>query len=275
MAVYAIGDVQGCYDELARLLDQLKPDTRTDELWFVGDLVNRGPKSLEVLRLVRSLGRAAVVTLGNHDLHLIAAAYGNEKRAAEPTLQPILEAADRTELIDWLRRRPLVHYRPDLNTIMAHAGIPPGWDPLTAVKRAREVEALLHGPGIRELLRGMYGNKPDRWSAELTGAERLRVIINSFTRMRFVGADGRLDLEENDAPGTQPAGLLPWFDVPDRAAQSVRIVFGHWASLGFLQRANLLGIDTGCVWGRTLTAVRLDGPARVWSVPAIRSPLAP
>ena len=275
MAVYAIGDVQGCYDELARLLDLLKPDSRTDELWFVVDLVNRGPRSLEVLRLVRSLGRAAIVTLGNHDLHLLAAAYGNEKRAAEPLLQPILAAHDRRELIDWLRQRPLVHYRPDLNTLMAHAGVPPAWDPLTAVKRSREVEAELQGPGVADFLREMYGNKPDQWSADLSGAERTRFIVNSYTRMRFCHADGRMDFEHNGAPGTQPESLQPWFDLPTRAAQSVRIVFGHWASLGFLQRANLLAIDTGCVWGRALTAVRLDGPARVWTVPAIKPPRAP
>ncbi|MBM4197706.1 MAG: symmetrical bis(5'-nucleosyl)-tetraphosphatase [Gammaproteobacteria bacterium] len=275
MAIYAIGDVQGCYDELSRLLDQLKPDTRTDELWFVGDLVNRGPRSLEVLRLVKSLGRAAVVTLGNHDLRLIAAAYGNEKRAAEPALKCVLEAPDRDELIEWLRRRSLLHYRPDLNTLMVHAGVPPAWDPLTAVKRAREVEAELGGKRIREFLRGLYGNKPDRWSADLSGADRLRYIVNGFTRMRYLDEDGRLDLEHSDPPGRRPDGLTPWFDLPDRGAQAVRIVFGHWASLGFLQRANLLAIDTGCVWGRALSAVRLDGPARVWTIPAIRPPPAP
>jgi bis(5'-nucleosyl)-tetraphosphatase (symmetrical) len=266
MAVYAIGDVQGCYDELARLLDTLKVDPAADELWFVGDLVNRGPKSLEALRLVRSLGRAAIVVLGNHDLHLLSFGLAGSSRIPDEHLLPVLDAPDCAELLDWLRARPLAHYRPDLNTLMVHAGVAPEWDPLQTVKLAREVEQLLRGRRCAGFLAQMYGNEPDRWSPQLSGIARQRFILNCLTRIRYCYPDGRLDFDENGPPGTQAGNLVPWFDLPGRAAASVRIVFGHWSSLGFLQRANLLGLDTGCVWGRTLTAVRLDGPARVFNV---------
>ncbi|MCC7489271.1 MAG: symmetrical bis(5'-nucleosyl)-tetraphosphatase [Gammaproteobacteria bacterium] len=267
MAIHAIGDVQGCYEPLARLLDALKVDPATDELWFVGDLVNRGPCSLEVLRLVKSLGRAATVVLGNHDLHLLAYGFAGHARVREQDLRAVLDAPDRGELLDWLRTRPLAHYRPDLNTLMVHAGLAPGWDPLQSVKLAREVEGILRGDGCAAFLAGMYGDEPSSWSAALQGMARLRFIVNCLTRIRYCDAAGRLDFIHNGPPGSQAAGLMPWFEVPGRAAQSVRVVFGHWASLGFLQRANLLGIDTGCVWGRGLTAVRLDGPARVTTIP--------
>jgi bis(5'-nucleosyl)-tetraphosphatase (symmetrical) len=266
VAIYAIGDIQGCYDGLSRLLDQLKLDHDHDELWFVGDLVNRGPRSLEVLRLVKSLPRTVVV-LGNHDLHLLAYGLAGNTKVSDKDLRAVLAASDCDELLDWLRQRPLAHYRADLNTLMVHAGIPAAWDPLLTVKLAREVERVLRGEGCEEFLTEMYGDKPDRWSPTLGGIDRLRFIVNSCTRMRYCHADGRLDFSHNGPPGSQPAGLHPWFDLPDRAAQFVRIVFGHWSALGFLQRANLLGLDTGCVWGRSLTAVRLDGPARVFSVP--------
>jgi len=267
MAVYAIGDVQGCYEELARLLDVLKADPAADELWFVGDLVNRGPRSLDVLRLVKSLGRAAVVVLGNHDLHLLAFALAGSARVPDDDLREVLEAPDCAELMDWLRARPLAHYRPDLNTLMVHAGVAPEWDPLQTVKLAREVERVLRGSECAQFLGEMYGDQPDRWSPALSGIERLRFIVNCLTRIRYCQPDGHLDFDENGPPGTQPAALLPWFELPGRAAQAVRIVFGHWSSLGLVQQARLLGLDTGCVWGRTLTAVRLDGPARLFSVP--------
>jgi bis(5'-nucleosyl)-tetraphosphatase (symmetrical) len=270
MAVYAVGDVQGCYAELARLLDTLQADPSRDEFWFVGDLVNRGPRSLEVLRLVKSLGRAAVVVLGNHDLHLLAFALAPGERAPDAELRPVLDAPDRDELVDWLRARPLAHYRPDLNTLMVHAGVAPEWDPLQTMKLAREVEQVLRGAGCAAFLAQMYGNRPDRWSPSLAGTERQRFVINCLTRIRYCHADGRLDFVEHGPPGSQGAGLVPWFELATRATQAVRIVFGHWSSLGFLQRANLLGLDTGCVWGRTLTAVRLDGPAKVFTVPLVR-----
>jgi bis(5'-nucleosyl)-tetraphosphatase (symmetrical) len=266
MAVYAIGDVQGCYDELSRLLEKLRFESARDELWFVGDLVNRGPRSLDVLRLVASLGDAAKVSLGNHDLHLLAAA--SDLKNAEPDLAQILNAPDAAELLDWLRNQPLVHYRPDLNVLMVHAGIPQSWNPLQAIRLAREVEHWLQGDQRDDFFEHMYGQLPDRWSAELQGMDRLRFITNALTRMRFCHADGRLEFTEKGPPGTQAAGLFPWFDLPGRAADSVRIIFGHWASLGLIVTDNLIGIDTGCVWGRELSAVRVDGPLRIVSVPA-------
>ncbi|MCL4720499.1 MAG: symmetrical bis(5'-nucleosyl)-tetraphosphatase [Gammaproteobacteria bacterium] len=269
MATYAIGDVQGCCDQLEQLLEVLRFTPARDELWFVGDLVNRGPRSLDTLRLIRSLGSAATVVLGNHDLHLIALAFGNRARAREHELADVLAATDAPELIDWLRHRPLACYRPELNTLMVHAGVPPGWDPLLTVKLAREVEKALRGPGCASYIRGLYGDRPQAWSPNLEGQDRLRFITNCLTRMRYCHTDGTLDFRETGPPRSQPPGLMPWFDMPDRQTATVRIVFGHWAALGLLQRDRLLGIDTGCVWGRQLTAVRLDGPARVFSVPGL------
>jgi bis(5'-nucleosyl)-tetraphosphatase (symmetrical) len=272
MAVYAIGDVQGCHAELCRLLDALRFDPAADEIWFVGDLVNRGPRSLDTLRLVRSLERAAVVVLGNHDLHLLAFGLGACGRVPDEGLRAVLEAPDCAQLLEWLRTRALAHYRPDLNTLMVHAGVVPQWDPLQTIKLAREVESVLRGPSCAEFLDQMYGNEPDRWSPTLRGLERQRFIVNCLTRIRYGHADGRLDFTQTGPPGSQPAPLRPWFELPERATQTVRIVFGHWSALGLLQRNNLLGLDTGCVWGGSLTAVRLDGPARVTSVPALRRP---
>jgi bis(5'-nucleosyl)-tetraphosphatase (symmetrical) len=267
MAVYAIGDVQGCYDELSRLLEKLKFDLAGDELLFVGDLVNRGPRSLDVLRLITSFGESAHVTLGNHDLHLLAAAQSSE--AVEPGLAQVFDAPDAHELLEWLRHQPLVHYRPDLNTLVVHAGVPPAWDPLQTIRLAREVEHRLRSDQRNDFFAQMYGQFPDRWSEDLQGMDRLRFITNALTRMRFCYADGRLEFSEKGPPGTQPADLFPWFSLPDRAAESVRVVFGHWASLGLINTENLIGIDTGCVWGRQLTAVRVDGPTRFYSTPAI------
>lgn len=267
MAIYAVGDVQGCCDELKRLIDTLRIDRQHDELLFVGDLVNRGPKSLQTLRLIRSLGSQATVVLGNHDLHLIALAFGNRTRARDQGLGTVLKAADGEELVHWLRCRPLAVYRPELHTLLVHAGVAPQWDPLLTIKLAREVEQVLRGPHCTKYIRGMYGDEPARWSPALSGQDRLRFITNCLTRIRYCRADGSLDLTESGAPGTQAAGLIPWFDMPNRQTRTVRIVFGHWASLGLLRRSKLLGIDTGCVWGRKLSAVRLDGPAKVVSVP--------
>ncbi len=266
MAIYAVGDVQGCCDELEQLIDTLRFDPLHDELLFVGDLVNRGPKSLQTLRLVRSLGSQASVVLGNHDLHLIALASGNRARARHQELAEVLRAPDGEELVNWLRHRPMAIYRPELNTLLVHAGVAPQWDPLLTIKLAREVEQVLRGPDCAAFISGMYGDEPRRWSVNLSGQDRLRFITNCLTRIRYCHADGSLDLVENGTPGTQAAGLSPWFDLPDRQTAMVRIVFGHWAALGLLQRDKLLGIDTGCVWGRKLTAVRLDGPAKIVSV---------
>ena len=267
MAIFAIGDIQGCYEELARLIDKLRFDPNRDELWFVGDLVNRGPRSLDVLRFVRGLEDSSVVVLGNHDLHLLAARA--RPKQPEKSLRPILAADDADELLDWLRHRPLVHYRPDLNTLMVHAGICPAWDPLTTVKLAREVEQVLRGDSHETFLRKMYGDKPARWSPELTGKKRLRFIVNCLTRIRFCYPDGKLDFTQTGPPDQVASPLMPWFDIPDRASRSVRVICGHWSSLGLLQRPNLLMIDTGCVWGRELSAVRVDGPVKIISVKAI------
>lgn len=266
MAIFAIGDVQGCYDELRRLIDKLGFDPAKDELWFVGDLVNRGPRSTKTLRFVRKLGDSATVVLGNHDLHLLSAA--SDPTRIDPTLREVIRAEDADELLDWLRHRPLAHYRPELNTLLVHAGVHVRWDALQVVKLAREVEAALRGDGYAHFLAGMYGHEPDDWSADLEGIDRLRIITNCLTRIRFCHPDGRLDFTHKGPPGSQPRGLVPWFDLPDRATETVRIVCGHWSALGLLTRPNLLMIDTGCVWGRELTAVRLDGPMKTTAVKA-------
>ncbi len=266
MAVYAIGDIQGCDNELGRLLDRINVDPSQDEVWFVGDLVNRGPRSLEVLRRVIGLGRAAIVTLGNHDLHLLALGLAGHVPVDDEQLGAVLEASDAAELLEWLRRRPLAHYRPDLNTLMVHAGVPPSWDPLQTVKLAREVERVLQGDRCGLFLQAMYGDRPEAWSPQLAGDDRLRFIVNCLTRIRFCDLQGRLNFQEKGPPGRQQSGLLPWFEMPNRATDSVRMVFGHWSTLGLLQRWNLIGLDTGCVWGGRLTAVRLDGPTRIYSV---------
>lgn len=265
MAIYAIGDVQGCHEELARLLDQLRLDTSRDEVWFVGDLVNRGPRSADTLRLVRSLGQAAVSVLGNHDLHLIALAHGNTTRSRDAALTAVLREPDGHELVEWLRHRPLAWYRPDLRTLMVHAGVPPQWDPLLTVKLAREVEQVIRGPACAGFMADLYGDEPALWTSGLSGNARLRFITNALTRVRFCRADGSLDLREKGPPAAAPAHLTPWFAM-ERASATVRVVFGHWSALGLLQRDNLLGLDTGCAWGRQLTAARLDGPTRIVSV---------
>jgi len=267
MAIFAIGDVQGCYEELARLIDKLRFDPSRDELWFVGDLVNRGPRSVDVLRFVRGLEDSSIVVLGNHDLHLLAAREHPDRN--DESLRRILAADDADELLHWLRHRPLAHYRPDLNTLLVHAGIDPAWDPLMAVKLAREVEQILRGATHQEFFRAMYGDEPARWSAELTGMERLRYITNCLTRIRYCYPDGTLDFVHKGPPDQTDAPLQPWFNMPDRASQSVRIVCGHWSALGLLQRPDILMIDTGCVWGRELTAARLDGPTRIISIAAV------
>ncbi|NND36769.1 MAG: symmetrical bis(5'-nucleosyl)-tetraphosphatase [Gammaproteobacteria bacterium] len=266
MAVYAIGDVQGCYDDLRRLVKKLKFDPDRDELWFVGDLVNRGPKSLKTLRYIKKLGDAATVVLGNHDLHLLAASVDPTRMDA--AMREIIKADDADELLDWLRHRPLAVYRPKLNTLLVHAGVYRGWDPLQTIKLAREVEKTLRGKKYAKFLAGMYGSKPDDWSPDLEGLDRLRFITNCLTRIRYCYPDGRLDFEQKGPPGFQTKKLMPWFELKKRKTKSVRIVCGHWSSLGLVERPNLLMIDTGCVWGRKLTAARLDGPLRIVSVSA-------
>ena len=258
MAVYAIGDVQGCYDELRRLLDALSFDPARDRVWLVGDLVNRGPHSAPVLRYVRSLGEAAVTVLGNHDMHLLALSQGNLRKAGEGQLDDVLHAPDGPELIEWLRRRPFLHSDPELRFTMVHAGLPPQWDLATAAALARELESVVAGDGLREFAHEMYGNKPERWSDGHTGLDRLRFITNCFTRLRFCAPDGTLNLKPKGPPGSQPKGFLPWFEVPKRRSAGERILFGHWSMLGYVARNNVWALDTGCLWGGRLTALRID-----------------
>lgn len=258
MATYAIGDIQGCYDELQRALQRVGFDPQNDCLWCVGDLVNRGPKSLEVLRFIRGLGDSAICVLGNHDLHLLALHAGNQKHRDEHSLDPILRAADRDDLLTWLRHRPLLHHDPQLDFAMLHAGLPPEWDMATAATCAREVEAVLRGPDHRHYFMHMYGNKPDHWDPALSGMERWRFITNCFTRLRFCEPDGRLALKEKGPPGSQKQGRIPWFRHPQRASRTQRIVFGHWSTLGYLAAEGVWGLDTGCLWGGSLTLLRLD-----------------
>jgi bis(5'-nucleosyl)-tetraphosphatase (symmetrical) len=263
MATYAIGDIQGCYDELIRLLDRIKFDQRNDTLWLVGDLVNRGPNSLAVLEFVRDLGDAAVVVLGNHDLHLLACATIDEySPGSNDTFQDVLDAPNCTELLTWLRQQPLVHRDPNLGFTMVHAGIPPQWTTLEAISYAAEVEAILRGNNFKKFMAHMYGNSPDRWTEELSGWKRIRLITNLLTRLRYMAVDERMDFKNKGPVGTQPRGLVPWYERYTFADSSESIVFGHWSALHLNQRAmhemRIYPLDTGAVWGGTLTAMRLD-----------------
>lgn len=267
MATYAIGDVQGCYDELRRLLDHIAFDPNTDTLWFTGDLVNRGPASLATLRFVRGLGERAVTVLGNHDLHLLAISERVDDHEGDgDSLRDVLGAADRDELLHWLRHRPLLHHDPALNFTLIHAGLPPQWDLAMAHSCAQEVRSVLQGSSYRDFLVHMYGNQPECWSAELEGWERWRFITNCFTRLRFCSADGRLLLDAKGPPGSQPPPYMPWFEVPTRASKGLRIVFGHWSRLGLRLGGGVYGLDTGCLWGGALTALRLDGEPQPFSI---------
>lgn len=259
MAVYAIGDIQGCYDPLARLLDELAFEPASDTLWLTGDLVNRGPKSLKTLRFVKSLGDSAVTVLGNHDLHLLALAAGQVDAGQRfASLDRVLDAPDCEELIDWLRLRPMAHYDASLGTLLVHAGTHPDWSVEQTLSLAAEVETALRDDNYRALLRKMYGNSPRQWSEQLTGKKRLRFIINCLTRMRMLTHKKRMNYAYTGPPFRARKDLLPWFRFEPRAAQDTRIVFGHWSALGLIVLPSLISLDTGCVWGGQLTAVRLD-----------------
>lgn len=264
MALYAIGDVQGCYDELRALLDALHFDPTDDTLWFVGDLVNRGPESLATLRFVRDLGERAVTVLGNHDLHLLAVAHGATKSKRKDTLAGILDAPDRGELLGWLQGCPLLIDLPEHEAILTHAGIPPLWTLDEARSRAREVESVLGDERRGEYFAHMYGNQPAGWSERLAGPDRWRVITNYFTRMRFVNSQGELDLTSKGEADAPPGGFMPWFLHPQRKETGTRLLFGHWAALeGHTGIDKVEALDTGCVWGGSLTALRLDDLARI------------
>ncbi len=257
MAIYAIGDIQGCFDDLLRLLDKIAFDAKNDQIWFTGDLVNRGPKSLETLRFVKALGSAAVTVLGNHDLHLLADACKERKIRKKDSLTQVLDAPDCDELLHWLRHRPFFHHNDEF--CLLHAGLPPQWDFEQTRKMAAKIEQVLQSDAYEDFMRCMYGNLPDIWSDDLQGMDRLRFIVNCFTRMRYCDKNGRLDFRHNGPLGSQDKHLLPWFAVPGRRSASMNIIFGHWSTLGFHNAYNCYAIDTGCLWGGQLTALKLGG----------------
>lgn len=260
MAIYAIGDIQGCFDEFQALLEKINFNPTRDSLWLAGDLVNRGPKSLEVLRFVHALGDAVKIVLGNHDLHLLASWARGGRITENDTLEAVLCASDRDELCHWLRQQKLMLEDVALNFILVHAGILPQWDSAAVRRYAAEVEHALCGENYQELLTNMYSNAENVWEDNLTGLPRLRTLINAFTRLRYCDSQGRMALAEKGALGTQPAGLLPWYGQETRKTKQQRIVFGHWAALdgAILGDYNVFALDTGCVWGKKLRALRLD-----------------
>ncbi len=265
MSLYAIGDIQGCHAEFCELLDAIGFAPARDRLWLVGDLVNRGPGSLAVLREVRALGRAAVSVLGNHDLHLLTVAHGIRRARRSDTLAPILDAPDREALLDWLQARPLVVLEED--RLLVHAGLLPQWTPRQAVALSGEVEAALAGPRAQEFLAQMYGDEPRTWRDDLQGLERLRVIVNACTRLRFCAADGTMEFGEKRGLAHAPPGTRAWFDHPRRASAGTHVVCGHWSTLGLLDTPDVTMLDTGCVWGGSLTAMRLED-RRLFQVPS-------
>jgi bis(5'-nucleosyl)-tetraphosphatase (symmetrical) len=259
MPTYAIGDLQGCSRQLQNLLDLTDTGLPDTKLLFVGDLVNRGPHSLSTLHHLRSLGNRAQAVLGNHDLHLLAVSQGVRPAHPTDTLDDILNAPDREELIDWLRHRPLALF--EQGHLLFHAGVLPQWDVNKVISLAHEVETMLRGPDWVDFLRHMYGNEPVIWSDDLQGYDRLRCIINTLTRIRFCRPDGGIDFRIKEGADAAPPGYLPWFDMPGRQTADVTCIFGHWSTLGLTLRHNLIGLDTGCVWGGKLTAVRLKDRA--------------
>ncbi len=258
MATYAIGDIQGCYDSLVKLLDQINFNEKSDTLWFAGDIVNRGPKSLETLRFINNLPNKRIV-LGNHDIHLIALAYGHPFEGKH-TMQDILKAPDKEELIEWLCQQPLAYYDKELDFLMVHAGVIPQWNITDILNHSKEFETLLLQPKLRsELCIKLYGDEPSTWSDKLSGWERIRFIVNVLTRIRYCYSDGRLELNHKGPIGTQPTNSLPWFYLDNRKTKNNNIIFGHWASLeGKANTPNIFALDTGCLWGGKLTALRLE-----------------
>lgn len=266
MAVYAIGDIQGCYEEFTRLLDRIEFEPSEDRLWLTGDLVNRGPGSLMVLRRIYGLADAVTTVLGNHDLHLLAKAYApGGRQDKRDTFHDVLKAPDREELLNWLRHRPLLHHDPALDTVLIHAGLPPQWDLSLAVQCARDAETVLRGEDFADFLAHMYSDEPKVWADHLSGHDHTRFVVNCFTRLRFCSVEGELDFSAKGPPGSQKEGLLPWFRIPNRRSAGLRLVFGHWSTLGRVEDEDVISLDTGCVWGGRLTAMRLDGrPEQHW-----------
>jgi bis(5'-nucleosyl)-tetraphosphatase (symmetrical) len=263
MAIYAVGDIQGCYSSLMRLLDKLQFTPERDTLWVAGDLVNRGENSLATLRLLKSLADSVVAVLGNHDISLLAIHYGLLK--SNPTLDPILCAHDREELMDWLRQQPLLHINKTQKIGMAHAGIPPQWTISQAQHYAIEIQKQLQGNDSKAWLATVYGNKPNKWhKAQSNDSDRHRYIINAFTRMRFLTKNGALNFKQKTSPHKHKhKALIPWYEYPKRNNKDYCILFGHWASLGYYQGNNVIALDTGCVWGGRLTAIQLDSATEI------------
>ncbi|EKD54135.1 MAG: hypothetical protein ACD_60C00120G0005 [uncultured bacterium] len=267
MTTYAIGDVQGCFTALEKLLQEIQFDPKKDTLWFTGDLVNRGPESLETLRFIKNLGKKQHTVLGNHDLHLLALSHHAHQGWHDDTLAPILKAPDRDELLDWLLHQPLIYHDEKLDYVMVHAGLAPDWDLLTAKKLAKEVEDLLQSSKRNEFFQHMYGNEPNHWQETLKGWDRIRCIVNYFTRARFCEPDGSLELTTKETISPEKTSLIPWFNIPNRKTADIKIIFGHWAALGGITHTeNVFALDTGCVWGYCLTAMCLEDGSRV-SVP--------
>lgn len=267
MTTYAIGDLQGCYDVLARLLDHLKFDPSKDRLWFCGDLVNRGGQSLETLKLIHSLRGQSTIVLGNHDMSLLAIAHRSEadQHKVNPDLHRVLFSPERDELIDWLKQQKLFHADYDLGFAMVHAGLSPKWTLKMAQARALEIENILQSDQAARYLKSMYGNQPN-WSPKLNGTDRFRAIVNIFTRMRYCTPNGRIGFEEKGKPGTQQPGFYPWFSVPGHAERELPIVCGHWSTLGLFMGLGVYAIDTGAVWGGNLTALELGPQLRIHQV---------
>ncbi len=258
MALYCIGDIQGCDNALERLLDVIDFSASRDTVYLLGDLVNRGPDSAAVLRRCMAASGALQCLLGNHDLHLLASAYGVRSPSRRDTLASVLDAPDRSALLDWLRQQPLArqHRLGGQSLLMVHAGVLPAWSAQDALALADEVHAVLRSADILDFLQQMYGNTPDHWSDSLTGTARLRVIVNALTRLRFCTPEGVMDFASSDSADAAPPGMLAWFDVPGRRSADTLVAFGHWSTLGWLERPNVIGLDTGCVWGGCLSAVR-------------------
>lgn len=265
MATYAIGDIQGCFEAFQALLKKLAFNPAKDQLWLTGDIINRGPQSLETLRYVISLGDAAKVILGNHECHALAVYNGHKRAHKTDTYQTIIDAPDAAELFDWIRTRPFFYEDAELGFSMLHAGVPPQWTLDETRQHARELEAVLQGDDYNQFLATMYGNEPVLWDNTLYGNDRSRFIINSFTRTRYCDQYGNMDFSEKLAPGSQPSHLMPWFEVPNRKTADTKILFGHWSTLGIHQKNNAYCLDSGCLWGGQLTAMRLESPQQIIS----------
>ena len=264
MATYAIGDLQGCFHSFQALLKQIQFNPERDRLWFVGDLINRGPGSLDVMRWILAHQSSVVTVLGNHDLHTLVVAEGFVSAHRSDTIQSLLDAPDAPELLGWLRQQPLVHF--EHGYLMVHAGLLPDWSVPQALALGHEVQSALQAPNYRDFLKHMYGNDPKRWDDKLTGWDRLRVITNAMTRLRICSADGEMEFKFKGELQNIPDGYQPWFELSQRASVNTPIVFGHWSALGLQHKNNVYSLDTGCLWGGHLSAMRLDDK-QIFQVP--------